>query len=132
MTQTLTGNCICGAVAYEVEDNFASFKLCHCDFCKKASGASNVANAFGNPAALSWRQGVDNLSTFDVPNSLVRRVFCKTCGTSLPFISQNGAYLIVPVGTLAQQPSIRPQEVVFWKKRMSWYDEAACLRPLAP
>ena len=132
MPRMLTGGCICGAVEFTVPDSFQTFKLCHCDFCKKASGGSNVANLFGDPDWLTWTKGADQLTSHDVQNSLVRRVFCKTCGTSLPFIAQNGAILVVPTGALNTQPSIAPQEVVFWDKRAHWVDQALDLMTKQP
>ncbi len=127
MAETIKGTCICESVEFQVADNFKTFKLCHCDFCKKASGSAHVANAFGNPEDLEWTKGQGNLQSYDVPNSQVRRVFCKSCGTSLPFISQNGLHLIVPVGSLSKQPSLPPQAIASWDQRMPWYDLAMLL-----
>ena len=129
MSKTISGSCICSKVSYLVIDDFMSFKLCHCHFCQKASGSSNVANAFTLPSHIHWVQGKSNLKSFDVPNSQVRRVFCQTCGTSMPFVTQNERFLVVPVGTLSCQPKLPPQEVKAWHERMHWYDEARLLTP---
>lgn len=129
MASYLLGSCICEKVKYEVKDDFMSFKLCHCRLCQKASGSSNVANAFTFVENISWLQGKNHLKSFDVPNSQVRRVFCKTCGTSMPFVTQNERLLVVPVGTLSSQPKLPPQEVRVWHERMPWYDESKSLEP---
>ncbi|WP_319546314.1 GFA family protein [Ruegeria conchae] len=81
----IEGQCTCGAVRYRVQDNMAAFKLCYCSFCQKASGSAHVTNAFTTPEQIEWLDGQDKLATFDVPNSQVRRVFCRVCGTTLPF-----------------------------------------------
>ncbi|KZM42209.1 hypothetical protein OA92_12995 [Marinomonas sp. SBI22] len=130
MAPYLLGSCICEKVKYEVKDDFISFKLCHCRLCQKASGSSNVANAFTFIENINWQQGENHLESFDVPNSQVRRVFCKTCGTSMPFLTQNERLLVVPVGTLSVQPKLPPQEVRVWHERMSWYDESKRLESL--
>lgn len=127
MTKKLNGGCICGRVTYQVEDTFKAFKICHCGLCRKASGSAHVSNAFTSPEALTWTRGEENLSSFDVPNSMVRRVFCKDCGTSLPFVSQNDMFLIVPVGSLEEQPSIQPDEIRSWESRLDWYEHAVDL-----
>jgi len=127
MAKVLSGSCICSKVHFLVKDDFWSFKLCHCHLCKKMSGSSNVANAFTLPNHIQWVKGLKNLRSYDVPNSQVRRVFCITCGSSMPFTTQNERYLVIPVGALSEQPKLPPQEVKSWHERMPWYDDIAYL-----
>ncbi|WP_170783246.1 GFA family protein [Ruegeria lacuscaerulensis] len=120
----IDGQCICGAVRYRVQDNMTAFKLCYCNFCKKASGSAHVANAFTTPDRIEWLEGQEQLTSFNVPNSQVRRVFCRSCGTSLPFKTQNGKFLVVPVGSLSRPPSQPVSAIVGWASRPAWYNEA--------
>nr|QQZ51761.1 hypothetical protein JKL49_13180 [Phenylobacterium glaciei] len=39
----LTGSCLCGARAYEIEGELDGVWMCHCSLCRKASGS--VGNA---------------------------------------------------------------------------------------
>lgn len=120
----IEGQCICGAVRYRVQDNMAAFKLCYCTFCQKASGSAHVTNAFTTPEQIEWLNGQGKLATFDVPNSQERRVFCRVCGTILPFETQNGKFLVVPVRSLSRPPSIPTNAIVSLASRPAWYDEA--------
>ncbi len=120
----IEGQCICGAVRYRVQDNMAAFKLCYCSFCQRASGSAHVANAFTTPDQIEWLEGKDMLTTFDVPNSQVRRVFCRNCRTTLPFETRNGKFLVVPVGSLSRPPPQPVNAIVGWASRPAWYDEA--------
>lgn len=131
MSRIIQGTCICQAVKFQVYDDFLSFKLCHCQFCQKVSGSSNVANAFALPEYIRWLKGTQHIQSFDVPKSQVRRVFCKICGTNLPFTTQNGRFLVVPVGCLSEQPRLPPQEVKSWHERMPWYDSIDVLEQKA-
>ncbi|WP_170326481.1 GFA family protein [Ruegeria arenilitoris] len=124
LTNDINGQCICGAVRYRVQDNMAAFKLCYCSLCQKASGSAHVANAFTTPDQIKWLQGKDMLTSFDVPNSQVRRVFCRVCGTTLPFETQNGKFLVVPVGSLSRPPSSPVAAIAGWASRPAWYDTA--------
>ena len=36
----LRGGCLCGAVAYEVEDGFRYALACHCSQCRRATGSA--------------------------------------------------------------------------------------------
>jgi len=35
----LRGTCLCGKVAFEVDDEFKYMGYCHCSICRKFSGA---------------------------------------------------------------------------------------------
>jgi hypothetical protein len=37
--RTLSGKCLCGAVEYQVEDQFRYALNCHCSNCRRATGA---------------------------------------------------------------------------------------------
>lgn len=63
------------------------------------------------------------LTSFDAPNSQVRRVFCRACGKTLPFETQNGKFLVVPVGSLSRPLSGTANAIVGWVSRPAWYDE---------
>ena len=124
MSKTINGGCLCGQVKFTVQDEFFSFKLCHCSMCRKISGSAHVANLFTKPDNIQWLSGEDAISSYDIPNNQVRRVFCSTCGTSLPFVSQSGKIRIVPAGSLEEQPSsMQPEHAIFWADRMPWYDQ---------
>ncbi|GAA6159626.1 hypothetical protein NBRC116589_18000 [Ruegeria sp. HU-ET01832] len=102
----IEGQCVCGAVRYRVQDDMAAFKLCYCNFCKKASGSAHVANAFTSPDRIEWLEGQEQFTSFDVPNSQVRRVFCRNCGTTLPFETRNGKFQAVPLAAChARRPN---------------------------
>ncbi|MGR3617763.1 MAG: GFA family protein [Paracoccaceae bacterium] len=126
-TNWIDGSCICGKTAFRVEDDLKTFKLCFCSFCQKASGSAHVSNGFALPEQIEWTRGEDDLRVFDVPNSFVRRVFCSTCGTSLPFITQNGSFVVVPVGSLSRPPKMTPQKIASFESRPAWYDAAMTL-----
>ncbi|MCZ6459403.1 MAG: aldehyde-activating protein, partial [Gammaproteobacteria bacterium] len=34
------GQCLCGAVAFEVEEIIGPFELCHCTRCRKSTGSA--------------------------------------------------------------------------------------------
>ncbi len=120
---TIYGQCICGAVRYRVQDSMAAFKLCYCSFCQRASGSSHAANAFTTSDQIEWLDGQDMLASFDVPNSQVRRVICRSYRTTLPFETQNGKFLVVPVGSLSRPPSQPVNAIDCWASRPAWYDE---------
>jgi hypothetical protein len=52
-----TGQCLCGEVQYTIFSDPLRMAQCHCDDCKKVSGAGHVSNAFFvNHGVQSWGQ----------------------------------------------------------------------------
>lgn len=76
------GGCLCGAVRYEVRGDVLQTSLCHCEDCRRASGAPVVAWTFFPGGALSWTQG----SPRKVEFADRERWFCGDCGSPLLFV----------------------------------------------
>ena len=38
--RTLNGSCLCGAIAYQVPDDFEAAFYCHCSRCRRATGSA--------------------------------------------------------------------------------------------
>ncbi|MFT6052246.1 MAG: hypothetical protein ACI9B9_001895 [Halioglobus sp.] len=122
MIDTLPGSCLCGAVTFEVKDEFTQFHLCHCQQCQKVTGSAHASNAFTKPENIQWLSGVDQLKRYDIPGRSFTKVFCATCGSGLPFMPQSGKTLIVPVGSLSHPPTLHPQDHIFWSERLPWFE----------
>ena len=54
------------------------------------------------------------------PKGDVSLCFCNNCGSSLPWAVQRGKNVVVPAGTLDEDPGIQPQQNIFWGSRASW------------
>lgn len=125
MTNKLTGHCLCGSVRYEIEDHFTMFHLCHCKQCQRQSGSAHAANAFSTPDKLRWLEGENHVKIYHHPDRHFANAFCTLCGGTLPYASKNNKLLLVPVGTLDNAPSIKPQDNIFWAEHADWYEAGA-------
>ena len=121
---TLTGGCLCGAVSFDVEDDFRLFQLCHCTQCQKTTGTAHASNLFTDPKNIRWRSGEDAIARYDVEGRSITNAFCRHCGSRMPFLSKSGHVLAVPAGSLDGTPSKKPEANIFWPERAGWYDEA--------
>ena len=122
----ITGGCLCGAVRFEVEDNFQQLNLCHCDQCQRATGSAHASNLFTHPENIRWTMGKDFVKRFDVPGRVISNAFCSKCGSGLPYVSKTGKSLIVQAGTLNEAFTSNPMvRHIFWSERAAWYDAAA-------
>jgi len=115
----LAGKCLCGAVEYAVADEFVYATNCHCSQCRRATGAAFKPFAGIERDKLRLTKGGDRLLTFGDPaGSDVR---CKLCGSFLYSIVRDGAFVHVAMGTLVDDPTIRPSKHIFVGSKAPWF-----------
>lgn len=117
----LTGGCVCGQVAFEVEDDFKHFFMCHCEQCRKFTGSAHASNLFTKPDNIKWLKGKDKIKSYVHPEREFSKVFCFECGSSLPFETKSGRFLLVPAGSLNEEPSKQPDAQIFIEEQTDWH-----------
>lgn len=122
MSNRYSGSCLCGEVRFEIEGEFESFYLCHCEYCRKDTGSAHAANLFSSTAALEWISGEDKVRQFNLPATRHSKSFCSTCGSALPKMQMNGQLLVVPAGSLNTEVLIRPNAHIFVSSKARWDD----------
>jgi hypothetical protein len=75
------GGCLCGAVRYQVNGPALQTTYCHCEDCRKASGAPAAAWTFFKTGSVEWLVGKPKLVKF----AGRERSFCGDCGSPLMF-----------------------------------------------
>src|SRR5262249_22685743 len=87
-TFIISGNCLCGAVRFEVDRLAGPFELCHCSRCRKVSGSAFAAGIYVNREDLRFTKGLESIKTYEAPILRApppyRSSFCAECGSSLP------------------------------------------------
>jgi hypothetical protein len=115
----LAGRCTCGAVRYEAEDDFEYAANCHCADCRRTTGS-----AFKPFAGIKRRQfrvaaGADALMI--AGSNTAHDARCKQCGSLLYSLVREGQYVHVAMGTLVDDPTIRPTEHIFVASKAPWF-----------
>jgi len=124
----VSGSCFCKKVNYEITGNMGVFQYCHCSRCQKVSGSAHASNVFVTPGDFNWLSGEDSVGRYDPPETkYFATSFCKNCGSSLPWLSKSGQVVIVPAGSLDDDPGIRPSKNIFCGSRSAWYTAASSL-----
>ena len=77
----LEGGCFCGAVRYTLSEAALSVQHCHCETCRKISGALVHQGAVCRRAAVTIR-GSGNLRAVRTSPTFERQ-FCPLCGSHL-------------------------------------------------
>lgn len=120
----MRGSCLCGSVTYDITPPLKTFQYCHCARCRKVTGSAHAANIFVPPAQFQWLSGEGLVGRFEVSDAkYFATSFCKNCGSSMPWAVQGGKNIVVPAGTLDEEPGIEPQQNIFWGSRAPWYKE---------
>lgn len=78
------GGCRCGAVRFEAAGDPLSVGYCHCNDCRRASGAP-VSAFVGFDAGVVRITG-DTLRSYE--NGDVARSFCSVCGSPIAYVDQ--------------------------------------------
>jgi hypothetical protein len=116
----LAGKCYCGAVRYEVLDEFLYAANCHCSGCRAATGSAFKAFAGIERGKLAITAGADGLLVHGEEDLNDTR--CGACGGFLYSVVRDGAYVHVSMGSLVDAPSIRPTHHIFVGSKAPWFD----------
>jgi hypothetical protein len=114
-----TGRCLCGAVRYECRADPIRTSLCHCEDCRRASGAPAVAWTFFPAASFRFIQGS--------PRSIAwagrTRTFCSLCGSPLTFSDPSTPQFIeVTTATLDRADALSLDDHNWTTDRLPWFD----------
>ena len=128
MSETIKGSCLCQAVSYQYHAPAFVFQYCHCSRCRKFTGSAHAANIIVDPKQFEWLSGEDMVGRFEHPDAKhYATCFCKCCGSSLPWLAKSGRSVVIPAGTLDQDPGIKPVQNIFWQSRAVWREEVDAL-----
>lgn len=119
--RALRGSCLCGQVKYELEGRVDFINHCHCSMCRKAHGAAFGTFAHADGRGFRWTQGENGVQRYPSSPGNVR-AFCRTCGSNLPVLEDNGAHVILPAGTLDDDPEVEPCVHIHVDSKAPWYD----------
>lgn len=117
---TLKGSCLCGEFRYTAKGEPSGFYHCHCQRCRKASGTGHASNLFLK-GSLEWDSGTEGLSTYKFPEAKrFTNTFCAQCGSRMPRFIAEGGLVMIPAGSLDDEPPVSPQARIFQSSRAAW------------
>ena len=116
----LAGKCECGAVRYEVPDEFLYAANCHCSNCRAGTGSAFKPFAGIEREKLELTDGRDSWLVFGEENENHTRG--GVCGSLLYSVVRDGAYVHVAMGSLVDEPTIRPAGHIFVGSKAPWYE----------
>jgi hypothetical protein len=121
MAKTLAGRCYCGAVHYAVADEFTYAMNCHCAGCRRTTSAAFKSFAGIERGKFIVTQGRDKLLVHGRDVEKAHNAHCGTCGSFLYSLVRDGQYIHVSLGSLADEPTIRPTHHIFVGSKAPWF-----------
>ncbi len=128
--ETMTGSCLCGAVAFEFELPTLFSGHCHCSMCRRAHGAGFVTWIGIREDGFKVTTGETNLTHFRSSDHLTRS-FCGRCGSSILCNDDNHDNVMdITLANVHGEIDKLPTAHFFFDCRASWVDVDDELRKL--
>ena len=116
----IEGGCRCGAVRYRAGGGPLWVSHCHCEECRRSSGAPVSTFVGVSDTGFAFVAGTPG-SYESSPR--VERTFCGTCGTPLIYVAAvYPGEVHIMAGTLDRPETLAPEWHVFVRERMPWLE----------
>ncbi len=117
-----SGGCLCGKIRYKVTGDPVRMAICHCDDCRKATGAAFTTNIFVKSDDLVLLQGTPKQYRHPTDSgSTMTKEFCPDCGSQLFGYSSRGTGVKhVKVGTIDDASFVKPQLEVYTVRKLPY------------
>jgi len=118
IANVLTGGCLCRAVRYECGPPISPPCFCHCESCRRASGAHSVAWATVRKDTFRVTAGALREYASSPP---VLRQFCERCGAQITYWNRESPDTIdVTIATLEHPDSVAPVDHIWMQDSVAW------------
>ena len=130
-----TGGCLCGGVRYHSGQDPIVTINCHCDDCRRSTGAVFSTNVMVAEDGMEVTGEVRTYQHSADSGNVMTKSFCPTCGALL-FGTSSGRHNVVSIraGTIDDETKITPAINVFLDRRIptTQIDEALVGWPRMP
>lgn len=114
---SLQGGCLCGAVRYQATGKLLQVAHCHCEACRRSTGAAFATGVCFPVEAVIWTH--QEPISFQSSENFAR-LFCPHCGSSVAQHNQSTGTMWPLVGTLDHPESVAPESHMFTKDQIPW------------
>lgn len=113
------GQCLCGAVSFEIDGPLSPPSLCHCGQCRRLHGAPG---AYTSAPASAYRiRGEENLKWY-ATSQRAEQSFCRVCGSKLFFREFGGEDLDVCMGSLQAPTGLSLSRHIWTRSQGDYYE----------
>ena len=116
----LTGSCLCGDIAFEIDGTVEMMGHCHCSMCRKFHGGAFATFGTASPEDFRWVRGAERIRSYRSSSQLYRH-FCPRCGSAVPTSGEDQPFALIPMGNVAADPGTRPPLHFFTGSMAPWH-----------
>ena len=80
----IKGECLCGAVGFEIDAELHGIFVCHCSICRRSTGSNGIAVVVFPKEHFRWVRGEEHVATWKKPGADWQKWFCRVCGSPVP------------------------------------------------
>lgn len=114
------GGCLCGELRYQVTRDPIDTGYCHCEICRRSTGAPVLVWASFPIDSFSYTKGQPKIFH---SSSNGQRQFCAECGTQICYRDTLNAETVdVNVGSLDSPQAYPPGCHIYTKDQISWFE----------
>lgn len=117
----IKGSCLCAQVTYTIDGRLGPITHCHCRTCRKAHAAAFSSVAAVKADDFNITTGKELLKAFESSPGK-QRYFCSNCGSHIYAHRRGQAHYVLRLGTLDEDPGVRPKEHIWLSEKAPWYD----------
>jgi hypothetical protein len=122
------GSCLCGGVAWRLVGDPILCRNCHCGRCRRGRSAAHASNLGVRLEDFRWTRGEELVASYEVPEArFFTQAFCSVCGGKVPRLDPGRGIAVVPLGSLDDDPGVRPTEHIFVASKAPWFEIADAL-----
>lgn len=113
----LLGHCYCGAITFEANGKPIQVGHCHCESCRRYTGAVMLSYAGYRPDQILFTAAQPTKFTTD--DGVTRR-FCGRCGSSVSYEIKHSEYLYLYLGLFDQPERLTPEVHMMYSEKIEW------------
>lgn len=117
----IKGSCMCGKVNYAIKGQLSDITHCHCTTCRKAHGSAFSSVAAVQITDFEFCSGEELIKSYQSSAGKFR-YFCSNCGSQLYAQREGQAHYILRLGTLNDDPKVKPTNHIWLSQKAPWYD----------
>jgi hypothetical protein len=115
------GSCLCGEVGFVLTKAPLRCRTCHCSRCRKSLSAAHGTYLATALDGVRFTRGADRVRRFKVPDAQhFAQCFCGGCGSPMPRTDAGRGITLVPMGSLDDDPGVRPQSHIYVASMAPW------------
>jgi hypothetical protein len=116
--KTITGRCHCGAIRYEYTGALSNAVWCHCEDCRRVSGAPALAWVTMQLEQFRFTHGAPHQYA---SSPKVLRGSCSGCGCALTWRRETSSDTVdVTIATLDDPTLVKPAEHIWMSDAIPW------------